>query len=150
MWLKKDTFLSKFIEDVKGKGPEEAGKFFQNCKFLKKAHAKAVAGGDTEVVDDVAAHFIAFVVESGDLYELDGTKPFPINHGKCEKTELLAKSCDVIKTFMARDPEEIRFTMMAVAPPTGTEEEFSDSEEEGYQPLDEENEEKVEEKVEKW
>lgn len=33
------------------------------------------------------SHFAAFVEKDGSLYELDGRKPFPINHGKC--TDLL-------------------------------------------------------------
>jgi len=73
--------------------------------------------GETEIEEDVATHFVALLIRDGDLYELDGRKPFPINHGKCEKSELLPKACAVVKTFMDRDPEEIRFTILAIAPP---------------------------------
>lgn len=33
--------------------------------------------------EDVDLHFITFVEADNHLYELDGRKLFPINHGKC-------------------------------------------------------------------
>ncbi len=51
----------------------------------------------------------------GYLYELDGRKAFPINHGPCNDDEVLSKSCEVIRGFMDRDPEEINYTIVALA-----------------------------------
>jgi hypothetical protein len=39
--------------------------------------------------DDVDLHFIAFVQKDGNLYELDGAKPYPINHGATGDDNLL-------------------------------------------------------------
>ena len=47
------------------------------------------------------------------LYELDGRKICPINHGPCTQDTVLERSIEVIKEFMARDPDEMRFTMIA-------------------------------------
>ena len=44
-----------------------------------------------------------------------GRKKTPINHGPCESQELLSKACTVIRDFMARDPEELRFAITALA-----------------------------------
>jgi ubiquitin carboxyl-terminal hydrolase L3 len=49
----------------------------------------------------------------GHLYELDGRKSGPINHGDCTEETLLTRAVEVIKGFMARDPEEMRFTIVA-------------------------------------
>jgi ubiquitin carboxyl-terminal hydrolase L3 len=49
------------------------------------------------------------------LYELDGRKSFPINHGITTPETLLEDACAVVKQFMARDPEEVRFTIVALA-----------------------------------
>ncbi len=50
----------------------------------------------------------------GHLYELDGRKQFPINHGVTSAATLLPDTCRVIQQFMARDPEEVRFTIVAL------------------------------------
>lgn len=51
----------------------------------------------------------------GCLYELDGRKVFPINHGPSSADTLLEDATAVVKKFMARDPEEVRFTVVALA-----------------------------------
>ena len=50
----------------------------------------------------------------GNLYELDGRKSFPINHGPTTRETLLSDSCKVIQQFMSRDPTELRFTIVAL------------------------------------
>jgi len=52
----------------------------------------------------------------GALYELDGRKKRPINHGPSSASSLLQDAVEVVKQFMARDPGELRFTMTALAP----------------------------------
>jgi ubiquitin carboxyl-terminal hydrolase L3 len=74
----------------------------------------------------------------GCLYELDGRKEFPINHGDkaqliiifenqpacfvlfslgpSSKETLLADACKAITKFMERDPGEMRFTIIALGP----------------------------------
>lgn len=69
------------------------------------------------VDDDVITHFIAFVCNQGTLYELDGRKGQPISHGTTTASTLLSDACRVIQDqFMARDPDELRFTILALAP----------------------------------
>jgi ubiquitin carboxyl-terminal hydrolase L3 len=58
-----------------------------------------------------------FSAIDGHLYELDGRKKYPINHGPCNADEVLEKACAVVRSFMERDPEELRFTMLALAAP---------------------------------
>jgi ubiquitin carboxyl-terminal hydrolase L3 len=53
------------------------------------------------------------------MYELDGRKDFPVNHGPCTQEELLGKAATKMKEYMQRDPEEMRFTMLALAPNQG-------------------------------
>ena len=68
--------------------------------------------------DQLVTHFIAFVRGTDDntLYELDGRKAGPVPHGTTSATTLLPDACRVIKEFMARDPTEVRFTILALAP----------------------------------
>lgn len=53
---------------------------------------------------------------NGHIYELDGRKRFPINHGTSSPESLLPDACRVIREFMERDPGELRFTILALAP----------------------------------
>merc|ERR1712127_705154 len=66
--------------------------------------------------DDVNTHFIALVHVAGGLYELDGRKSGPVRHGDTHEDTLLKDACKVVKGFMARDPGEMRFTILALAP----------------------------------
>lgn len=51
----------------------------------------------------------------GTLYELDGRKSFPVKHGATTPETFVQDAAGVCKEFMARDPEELRFTVMALA-----------------------------------
>ncbi len=39
--------------------------------------------------DNVVTHFVAFVHKDGQLYELDGRREFPVNHGPTSSDTLL-------------------------------------------------------------
>jgi ubiquitin carboxyl-terminal hydrolase L3 len=83
---------------------------------VEVAHESTAAEGQSEVVQDVNTHFVAFVHKDGHLYELDGRKKTPVNHGPSSKETLLQDATKVIREFMARDPEEVRFALTALAP----------------------------------
>ena len=53
---------------------------------------------------------------NGHIYELDGRKNFPINHGTSSTENLLIDASRVIREYMDRDPGELRFTILALAP----------------------------------
>ena len=63
----------------------------------------------------VETHFIAFIEKDGHIYELDGRKKEPINHGECVPEGLPMLACLVIRQFMDRDPENNKFTILALA-----------------------------------
>ncbi|XP_008938883.1 PREDICTED: ubiquitin carboxyl-terminal hydrolase isozyme L3-like [Merops nubicus] len=65
--------------------------------------------------EKVDLHFIALVNVGGHLYELDGRKPFPINHGETSDDSFLEDAIEVCKKFMERDPEELRFNAIALS-----------------------------------
>lgn len=71
----------------------------------------------SEVIEDTWQHFVAFVRKGGDLYELDGRKDFPINHGPTSEETFLQDAVKVVRQFMDRDKGELRFTVVALAPP---------------------------------
>lgn len=88
---------------------DDRSELLENCKELEQVHEQAATEGQTEVKrkkkvrllirvtdkslfviikapceqEDVDLHFICFIEVDQHLYELDGRKLFPINHGKC-------------------------------------------------------------------
>jgi ubiquitin carboxyl-terminal hydrolase L3 len=117
--IRPDTYLDGFFKEVKKTTcPVETGKIFSQSTEIRTAHTAAVQQGQTRVeAERWDYHFVAFFEKDGNLYELDGTLEFPINHGECTREEILFKSCQIVQEYMARDPNELKFTLMPLAPP---------------------------------
>ncbi|KRX10270.1 hypothetical protein PPERSA_09654 [Pseudocohnilembus persalinus] len=118
--IKEGSILHKFYQDTKNLSPEERGKYFNKSESIKESHVEAVnnESNQTQAQDEVNTHFIAFIHKDGYLYEMDGRKKSPINHGETNEQKLLSDSCKVIKdVFMKRDPEELNFATMVLASP---------------------------------
>ena len=62
------------------------------------------------------ADFICFVEREGSLYELDGRKAGPVNHGPTTPDTLLQDAAKVIRGFMERDPGNVQFNLVALGP----------------------------------
>ena len=112
--VKENTYLAKFREETFGKKPEEIGESFKKNKDVCQKHKESVNKGQTQVQSKVETHFIAFIEKDGHLYELDGNKKEPINHGECTPEGLPMMACLVIQQFMQRDPENNKFTLLAL------------------------------------
>lgn len=69
-----------------------------------------------DIDDDIDTHFIALARVDHGIYELDGRKEGPIRHGDTTVETFLTDACNVVQKFMSRDPEEMRFTIVALAP----------------------------------
>ena len=106
------SFLSRFFESTCELSPDERAVALEGSSELEEEHESVAQEGQSEVVADVNAHFICFVSRGGHLYELDGRKSSPVNHGPSDN--LLADACNQVKAFMARDEGEVRFGMVAL------------------------------------
>merc|ERR1712050_700201 len=99
------TPIGKFYASISGKSPEDAGAMLADASDLHSASEASAVGGQTAAPEAEAAtdaHFIAFVEKDGNVYELDGGKAFPINHGPVQDS-FLHTAAGVIKTeFMAK------------------------------------------------
>ncbi|KAI7898598.1 uncharacterized protein BX663DRAFT_524039 [Cokeromyces recurvatus] len=103
------------IEQAKNMTVDERVELLENSKELANIHQSAANEGQTEAPDrdeEVDLHFICFIEIDQHLYELDGRKLFPINHGKC--TNFVESSVKVMKQYIARDPEQTNFSAMAL------------------------------------
>ncbi|XP_043854211.1 ubiquitin carboxyl-terminal hydrolase isozyme L3 isoform X3 [Dromiciops gliroides] len=110
--------LKKFLEESLSMSPEERARYLEKYEAIRVTHESSAHEGQTEapsIDEKVDLHFIALVHVDGHLYELDGRKPFPINHGKTSDDTLLEDAIEVCKKFMERDPEELRFNAIALS-----------------------------------
>ncbi|XP_056107820.1 ubiquitin carboxyl-terminal hydrolase isozyme L3 isoform X2 [Rhinichthys klamathensis goyatoka] len=110
--------LKAFLLQSAKMSPEEKAAFLEKDESIRVTHESSAQEGQTEAPgldEKVDLHFIAFVNVEGYLYELDGRKPFPIVHGKTTDDKFLEDSAEVCKKFMARDPQELRFTVVALS-----------------------------------
>uniref|UniRef100_A0A1L8ED88 Ubiquitin carboxyl-terminal hydrolase n=1 Tax=Haematobia irritans TaxID=7368 RepID=A0A1L8ED88_HAEIR len=112
-----DGPLKKFLDTAKDLTPEERGKALESDKGVTDSHQTLAQEGQTAAnpEEKVNHHFIALVNVEGTLYELDGRKSFPVKHGATTDENFVQDAARVCKEFMARDPEELRFTVMALA-----------------------------------
>lgn len=113
--FEENSMIIKFKNETKDLSFDERGHKFNGNKEIKQVHKKFVEEGDSAPCDEVNNHFISFGVVDGKLFEFDGGKDLPIDLGECTPEQLLEKSCLAIKEMMNEDPENICFSMLALA-----------------------------------
>ena len=72
--------------------PEERGEALGQNEKISALHHKIAAEGQTAAPgaeEPLEPHFVAFVHKDGHLYELDGHREGPVNHGPSTPENLL-------------------------------------------------------------
>ncbi|XP_070554218.1 ubiquitin carboxyl-terminal hydrolase isozyme L3-like isoform X2 [Ptychodera flava] len=113
-----ESYLKTFFDATKDMTPDQRADKLETDESISAAHETSAQEGQTEAPsreEEVNLHFIAIVHKDGELYELDGRKRFPVNHGKTSADSFLQDAAGVCQKFMARDPSELHFTMVALA-----------------------------------
>ena len=82
-----------------------------SCNLFTLQEGQTNAPGRNDSVD---YHFVAFVHADGQLYELDGRKRGPVSLKTCEKANFLKEGAAACKDYMAQDPDNINFTVLAL------------------------------------
>lgn len=112
--LADDSVLKNFYDKSIGATPEERGRLLeQDTEFIEVHQALALEGQSS--LPTVSNHFVALVNHNGTLFELDGRKNFPINHGSTNDDTFLNDAANVCKEFMIRDASELHFSILALA-----------------------------------
>jgi len=112
-----NSSLKSFIDLSKSLTPEERGRLLEENKDICSAHEICAREGQTSapvIGQQINHHFIAFAQKNGFLYELNGNKPFPINHGKTTEDDFLSDAAKVCQQFMSKDPNNLNFTVVAL------------------------------------
>jgi len=114
--LDNDKFFAKFLESTLKANPDDRAQLLEDNEDIEVEHQAVAAEAKSDVSHEVNdnLHFNAFVCVDCHIYELDGRKVTPVNHGKSSPATLLQDAVKVIQGFMARDPKDIRFNMVAL------------------------------------
>jgi len=110
--------FGKYLKATETMDPALRAEYLKTDSSITSAHHDSATSGQSEtphIDEEVDLHFIAFVVKDGDLYELDGAKESPINHGSCSSDQLLERTCDIVKKLIELNPEEVRFNLIGLA-----------------------------------
>lgn len=110
--------LRKYFDKTASVAPESRSKVLEQDQSLAHAHETSAREGQTAaptLEDEVNLHFICFIEKDGLLYELDGRKPFPINHGPI-KGDLLSSAAATIKQFIEREQDLSTFNVISLGP----------------------------------
>ncbi|XP_012253338.1 ubiquitin carboxyl-terminal hydrolase isozyme L3 [Athalia rosae] len=113
-----DGYFKSFLDSTKDLSPLERGQLLDESQGIIDTHTELAQEGQTEAPGEGAKvnhHFVAFVEKDGSLYELDGRQSIPINHGPSSPETFLEDAARACREYMARDPEEVRFTIVALA-----------------------------------
>ena len=117
------SYIRRFLGMTRSLSPSDRGEWLENDSEIERAHIAIESRGQSSAPDreeEVDTHFIAFVLaqDGRTVVELDGRREGPIVRGMVDSEEHFGTAVlEVIKReFMDRNPEDIRFSILALAP----------------------------------
>lgn len=119
--VKADSPLASILDQAQGLSPEERTSLLAESDSLQKAHEATAQQGQSAAPaadDEVNLHFVAFVRgPNGKLVELDGRRSGPIERDVDASGDLLSAATQFVQQYyMAADPNEVNFNLIAMGP----------------------------------
>lgn len=120
--IEPESVIGKFRLATLEKSPAERAELFESNSIIAEHHRKAATQGQSDVpsgekLDNIDYHYVSLVYHNGFMLELDGRRPSPINHGPVEKEKFKTEVLGVIKKLMQRDPNNLHYSILALAEP---------------------------------
>jgi ubiquitin carboxyl-terminal hydrolase L5 len=113
--------LSEFKEFASSFTPTDRGLCLTNSEPIRKVHNSFARQQMFELDDSLAKkdedvfHFVSYIPINGRLYEMDGLKKGPIDHGLCDQTDWLKSVKPILeKRIQSYTAGEIHFNLMAI------------------------------------
>jgi len=115
---RRDSFFDKFHRSTLHLSPDERATCLEQSAELDALHAEFAQEGQSQAPlenEEIDLHFVTFICQQERLVLLDGRLEQPIVYGSCTEENLLQEATNVIQQeFMAKDPNEVRFNILAV------------------------------------
>lgn len=111
-----NSTVRQFIKESKQLEPEVRANKFESCETIATAHEKASNEGQTEAPqasECVEYHYISIIHNKNTIYEMDGRKHGPINHGPTTQETFLKDGVKVVQKFVDIDPSNPNFSVLA-------------------------------------
>ena len=116
--LEAGSWISKFIVNPAASARAEYLESDTEIASLHESYERRGQSELTESSEEVDTHFICFVQIEGKLYELAGRNSRPLLRGEgLDEGELLRRVVLFVQEeYVQKDPEEMRFCLLALAP----------------------------------
>ena len=117
--------MARILSSCVPLAPADRAKVIEDSEEIESAYRTAALQGDSDVPendeDEVDFHYVCFVKSSktGHLYELDGDRKGPVDHGTLEADEdiLSGPALGVVRNFIKREKgANVNFSLLALVP----------------------------------
>lgn len=133
--MDESSSLNSFRKSSKKSSPQERGRLLHQTEAFKSVSDSAAVSSEAQTAcpdrdgPDLDHHFAAFILDevTSHIFEMDGTKYGPIDHGPSTPENFERDTWDVIQSnFLKIEPNSIEFSLMALVHKTNDEEEEED------------------------
>ncbi|KAK4514225.1 DnaJ-like protein xdj1 [Mucor velutinosus] len=111
-----DGLFKRIFDATREMTYDKRGEYLESCSELANLHHESACSGQSytpDIADPCSNHYISFVEVDGEVYELDGGRPLPVNHGKCN--DFIQDTAKIMQSFIERDPEFNEYSAIALA-----------------------------------
>lgn len=117
--------MAKLLTSCIPLGPKDRAKAIENSEEIESAYRTVALQGDSDVPenaeDEVDFHYVCFVksFKSGHLYEMDGDRKGPVDHGVLRSGKDIRNDggLKIIEKFIRREEgTNINFQLQLLAP----------------------------------
>lgn len=115
--LMENSPLKKYFESVESLDLLEKGLELSRNADIRKSHELHAQQGQTttpSLNENVENHFVALVERNGRIYQLNGGKNGPVDHGPSTQETFLYDAAAVCRQFIAKHPDCHNYSVLAI------------------------------------
>ncbi|KAJ1929245.1 Ubiquitin carboxyl-terminal hydrolase isozyme L3 [Tieghemiomyces parasiticus] len=114
-----DGPLARFVAETQELDPMRRARVLEQASDIAEAHRDSANAGQTAAPAadaHIDLHFVCLVRHGDRLFELDGRKKAPVDHGPSAADSFLTDAARVAREFMKADPDNLQFSVVSLGP----------------------------------